>query len=587
MNRIPFNLPPTQEPFRARGLARRDAPRPLKVFKFGSSVLRTPADLPRVAGELYRHTRHGERVIAIVSAFEGETDALVSACALASGTTDCGGIAEAVSLGEEKTAALLRIACDRIGLKARTVRPELFGIWTEGPVLEASPVGLNGNFRQLGEAPVLILPGFVGIDTSGTRSLLGRGGSDFSAIILGAELKADCIRLYKDVDGVFDHDPASDGPALRFDEVSFDDCLAFARPLLQPRAVEYAAKRELALEVSALPAARPTCVGSRSAPPRPLEAMAPLRIGLAGFGMVGQALASRIEEEAGFEIAAILVRDTAKDRPRPPPVALTADPKRFVAEPIDVLVDLTACEATGQALSAVMLERGIPVVSTNLRVLGTHLGKLERLAAEHGSTLLYSGAIGGSAPLLETLRLAFTWSEVVAVDAVLNSTVNMLLHEVGEGRSPSDALERACAAGLAYGDAERDLSGADAEAKLRLLGAQLIGSERRIPISIEALDGIRLQAIAESRQRWVQHSGLRIWKGGLTGFVRIRPVRDVRTLIAPKTEQNVICVTTADARRFRASGRGAGAAPAAEAVLADLVDIWTARQPSRSPERKS
>jgi pimeloyl-ACP methyl ester carboxylesterase len=47
---------------------------PLVVLKFGSSVLRTVADLPSVVSEIYRHIRAGEHVVAVVSAFAGETE---------------------------------------------------------------------------------------------------------------------------------------------------------------------------------------------------------------------------------------------------------------------------------------------------------------------------------------------------------------------------------------------------------------------------------------------------------------------------------------------------------------------------------
>lgn len=55
-----------------------EARKPLKlcVLKFGSSVLRKPDDYVRAAHEIYRHTRAGEKVVAVVSALEGETDAL-------------------------------------------------------------------------------------------------------------------------------------------------------------------------------------------------------------------------------------------------------------------------------------------------------------------------------------------------------------------------------------------------------------------------------------------------------------------------------------------------------------------------------
>src|SRR3546814_10175048 len=95
----------------------------LYVLKFGSSVLRTIEDLPRVAGELYRQRRLGRRIVAVVSALSGETDRLFAEAAAVAGTVSCRCVPDLVSLGAERTAALLRLACDRIGLPAAICRP--------------------------------------------------------------------------------------------------------------------------------------------------------------------------------------------------------------------------------------------------------------------------------------------------------------------------------------------------------------------------------------------------------------------------------------------------------------------------------
>jgi homoserine dehydrogenase len=50
----------------------------LCVLKFGSSVLEREEDYPKVVHEIYRHVRDGEKVVAVVSALAGETDALAA-----------------------------------------------------------------------------------------------------------------------------------------------------------------------------------------------------------------------------------------------------------------------------------------------------------------------------------------------------------------------------------------------------------------------------------------------------------------------------------------------------------------------------
>src|SRR3546814_8187196 len=101
----------------------------------------------------------------------------------------------------------------------------------DGHPSRLDPIHLEAKLAATG---LVIVPGFVGTGEDGQRSLFGRGGSDFSAVFLAGELGAECVRLYKDVDGVYESDPARCPGARRFAEVSWEDVLEVARPLIQP-----------------------------------------------------------------------------------------------------------------------------------------------------------------------------------------------------------------------------------------------------------------------------------------------------------------------------------------------------------------
>ncbi len=88
------------EPLGKTGSAPEQASRSTAVLKFGSSVLQGPEDLPRVAGEIYRQSLTHDRLIVIVSAFQGETDRLFSRFDNIAGETNCGGCPDLISLGE-------------------------------------------------------------------------------------------------------------------------------------------------------------------------------------------------------------------------------------------------------------------------------------------------------------------------------------------------------------------------------------------------------------------------------------------------------------------------------------------------------
>ena len=75
---------------------------------------------------------------------------------------------------------------------------------------DPEPVEINRReiFRALEEQPVVVLSGFVGCDSEGRTSLLGRGGSDLTALFVAHRLGADTCRLIKDVDGLYEWDPS-------------------------------------------------------------------------------------------------------------------------------------------------------------------------------------------------------------------------------------------------------------------------------------------------------------------------------------------------------------------------------------------
>src|SRR3954463_10228190 len=88
------------------------------VLKFGSSVLGVEGDYPAAALEIYRHVRDGEKVVSVVSALAGETDALLDQAARVGGEADPALTARLARVGELHSAALMALALGRLGLRA-------------------------------------------------------------------------------------------------------------------------------------------------------------------------------------------------------------------------------------------------------------------------------------------------------------------------------------------------------------------------------------------------------------------------------------------------------------------------------------
>lgn len=549
-------------------------PKPL-VVKFGSSVLRSIADLPRVAGEIYRLRRAGLPVVAVVSALAGETDRLFAEAASVAGGSRCRGVPQLVSQGEERAAALLRIACDRIGLSAAICSPEQLRLQTHGDHLSSVPERLDPGalLAGLARTGLVIVPGFVGVNEHGERTLLGRGGSDFSAIFIAGEISAECVRLYKDVDGVFDRDPAAGTEALHFNEISWAETMQIARPLIQPESVNYAAGRGLLIEVESIGGSNPTRVGHRTGAATKIVVRPPLRVAIAGYGVVGQALAERLRCEPGFEVVAILVRDISRDRQVPPPVPLTTDLRAFLEVEADVAVDALSCEETGAFLCNAVLPRGRHVVSASKRVISSGQGRFSRLADANRVKLLYSAAVGGSACILEMTDRARGAGQIEEFAGVLNGTVNFILDGLHAGLSFEEALREARQAGFAEENCDFDLSGADASTKLRLVAHRAFGIQQELEVATEALDSSALVRIAASGERWVQLSTLVRKSGVVKAQVTLEPAANCAPIATLPGEWNAGMVRLEDGRSFSCQGRGAGGAATAEAITADLFDL--------------
>jgi homoserine dehydrogenase len=209
------------------------------VLKFGSSVLRSAADLPAAVDEIYRHVRAGRRVVAVVSAFAGVTDSLIERAHSVGGRSDPYAYASLVGSGELESAAMLTLSLSMHGVPARLLPPEQFTLRAYGDPLDAEPHDFDAALLHatLRAAAAVVVPGFVAHDEQNRTVLLGRGGSDYTALFLAKRLDADCV-LLKDVDGLYERDPASPGPApRRYSQVTWDDALRVAGRLVQPKTI--------------------------------------------------------------------------------------------------------------------------------------------------------------------------------------------------------------------------------------------------------------------------------------------------------------------------------------------------------------
>lgn len=559
------------------------------VLKFGSSVLRTPDHLPDAVHEIYRHVRSGRRVIAVVSAYEGVTSRLLREAERFGPHPEPHALASWVATGERSAAAQLALALDQFGIPARLIDPRDLRLEAAGPPLDAEAVRLSVDATRalFDPAVVLVLPGYFASDTAERCMLLGRGGSDQSALFVAHALGADCV-LVKDVHGIYDHDPAEAGPAThRYEHINWADAEGLAGKLIQPKALHFARERQYPFQVAAVAHAGGTRVGARTTPPTEISPRtAPLRIVLLGLGTVGLGVYRELLRRPDlFEVVRVVVRNKARRVAAGIDSAVLAtDPLAAVAEPCDLVVELIGGnDAAGQAVETA-LAAGTPVVTANKALIATRGEYLESVASKARSMLRYCAAVGGAVPMIELVYQSVAGrlvsDPVVSLRGIVNGTCNFVLDQLERGASLADSVALAQASGFAEADPTSDLSGADAAAKLTILARILNGADSAMPVQFSGIDESTVLRVREAQSNGGRLRLVAALSHSPTG-VEMRvgleelPLGD--WLAECSGEENGLEVCRASGHTLRMRGRGAGCAPTTTAVMADVYDLWRAR----------
>jgi bifunctional aspartokinase / homoserine dehydrogenase 1 len=142
----------------------------------------------------------------------------------------------------------------------------------------------------------LIITGFVAADRRGVQTTLGRNGSDFSASIFGALLKASEIHIWTDVDGVLSADPRRVPDATVIDSLSYNEAMElayFGAKVIHPQTMAPAVEDAIPIWIrnTFAPQKPGTLICARPASALPVKGITSIErvalINLEGTGMIG------------------------------------------------------------------------------------------------------------------------------------------------------------------------------------------------------------------------------------------------------------------------------------------------------------
>jgi aspartate kinase len=164
-----------------------------------------------------------------------------------------------LSFGERLSTVVLTAALQDSGVDAERLTGEEAGIVTDASFGEATPL-MHITHQKLKEKlsaviknhKIPVVTGYIAVTQDGVPTTLGRGGSDYTATLIGASLGADEVWIWTDVNGIMTADPKIERTAQTIREISFMEAMEmshFGAKSMHPRALEPAAKIGLPVRV--------------------------------------------------------------------------------------------------------------------------------------------------------------------------------------------------------------------------------------------------------------------------------------------------------------------------------------------------
>jgi homoserine dehydrogenase len=303
-----------------------------------------------------------------------------------------------------------------------------------------------------------------------------------------------------------------------------------------------------------------------------------LKIGLFGFGCVGQGLYHVLNNSTGFkaDIVKIGLKDRHKSRTIPQGL-ITFDKWEILNNPeIDVIVELIDDADEAFLIVSEALKKGKHVVTANKKLLAEHLEELYRLQQENNVSLLYEASACGSIPIIRSLEEYFDNEELEKVSGIFNGTTNYILTKtIAEKLSYAEALKQAQEKGFAETDPTNDVEAFDAKFKAIIITLHAFG----LIIKPEQVLNIGINTLHDNDIKYASEKGYKI---KLTPIIQRLEDNKVSVFVAPRfikeqdhlynvdNEFNGVIVEGKFSGEQFLQGRGAGSYPTGAAVLSDI-----------------
>lgn len=303
-----------------------------------------------------------------------------------------------------------------------------------------------------------------------------------------------------------------------------------------------------------------------------------LKIGMFGYGCVGQGLHDVLNSSKGFkaDIVRICVKDQKKKR-RIPMEYFTFEKEDILNDPsINLVVELIDDADAAFGIVTTAMKNGKNVVTANKVMVARHFRELVQLQEKYRVSLLYEASAGASIPIIRNLEEYYDNELLYSLRGILNGTTNYVLTLMhNQGVDYNVALNEAREKGFAESDPTLDVEGWDAKYKLCIITGHAYGlfldPDEVFHYGINHISRFDIQYAREKgfKIKLVPYVG-KTSDSTITSFVLPRFISSDKYLYNVDYEYNGVITEAAFADKQFFSGKGAGGHATGSAVLSDI-----------------
>lgn len=317
--------------------------------------------------------------------------------------------------------------------------------------------------------------------------------------------------------------------------------------------------------------------------------MKDIQIGLIGFGTIGTGVIKLLhknrellQKRLGAKLVLKSVADIDIETPRDIDLSsyhLTTNAREILNDPeIDIVIELIGGYEPARSFILEAIQNGKHIVTANKALIARHGNDIFRAVEEKGVGIGFEASVGGTIPIIKTLKESLVANRIQSIFGIMNGTSNFILTKMtDEGKDFESVLKEAQAMGYAEADPSFDVNGIDTSHKLAITLSLAYGKKvnlddiytegiseichQDIEFAKELGYRIKLLAIAAHKGEWVE--------------ARIHPtmIPSNNLLANVNGNFNAFHIVGDASDSVFLYGQGSGMMPTASAVVSDLMDI--------------